>query len=194
MKKIILSAIFVLSITLVTSAQIIPSFQFGIKGGINLSQFSTSNTFSSDNQAGYLGGIWLRVGALGFNFQPEVYYASKMASFNSGGTTNSITLKSIDVPALVGFKIGTFGIGGRVYTGPMASFIIGDDQTINGALGSIVHLNFKNQNYAWQFGAGVDISMLSIDLRYEKGLTNLNNNGYDQKLNLFNLTAAYKLF
>jgi len=194
MKKLVLSIAFILSITLTCKAQIIPSFQFGVKGGINLSNFSTDNTFSSDNRAGYLGGIWLRVGALGFNFQPELYYASKTASFNSGGTTNSITLKSIDVPALVGFKVGTFGIGARVYTGPMASFIIGDEQTINGALGSIVHLNFKNQNYAWQFGAGVDISKLSIDLRYEKGLSNLNNNGYDQKLNLFNLTAAYKLF
>ncbi|MEO6520263.1 MAG: porin family protein, partial [Mucilaginibacter sp.] len=192
MKKIFLSALAVL-ISMGAWAQILPSFQFGVKGGVNLSSFSTSSTFSSDNRAGYLGGIWLRVGALGFNFQPEAYYASKTTSFNSNGTTNSVTLKSIDVPALVGFKIGTFGIGGRVYTGPMASFIIGDDQTINGALGSIVHLNFKNQNYAWQFGAGVDISKLSLDLRYEKGLTNLNNNGYDQKLNLFNLTAAYKL-
>lgn len=177
-----------------TKAQIIPSFQFGVKGGLNLSKFSTTNTFNSDNQAGYLGGIWLRLGALGINFQPEAYYTSKIVSVTDGTNTNTIKLNSIDVPALVGFKIGTFGVGGRFYTGPVASFILNQNQNFGNAVGAIAHLNFKDQNYAWQFGAGLDLSSLSVDLRYEKGLTNLNNNGYDQKLNLFTLTAAYRLF
>lgn len=198
MKKIILSGLAALFIGFGAQAQVLPSFQFGVKGGINLSNFSTVNTFNSDNRAGYLAGAWARIGALGINVQPEIYYVSKTAIINTvNGTSagsNKINLKSIDVPVLVGFKIGTFGIGGRVYTGPMASFILSDQQDISNAFGNIGRLNFKNQAYAWQFGAGVDFAMLSVDLRFEKGLTNLNNNGYDQKLNLFNLTAAYKLF
>lgn len=193
MKKIILSATFVLLTTL-AGAQVLPSFQFGIKGGANLSRFSTNNTFGSNNQAGYLAGIWARVGALGINFQPEVYYTSKMATVTDGSYTNTVKLKSIDVPALVGFKVGTFGIGARIYTGPVASFIINQDQSFGSAIGNVAKLSFKNQNYAWQFGAGVDVSKLSVDFRYEKGLSNLNNSGYDQKLNLFNLTVGYRLF
>jgi hypothetical protein len=194
MKKLILSISILLVTNLFTKAQVIPSFQFGIKGGINLSKFSTNNSFDSDNRAGYLAGVWARIGALGFNVQPEVYYASKTATFNISGGSNTITYKSIDVPLLIGYKIGTFGIGGRLYTGPMASFIISDQQNISGALSNIVHVNFKNQTYAWQFGAGVDISSLSVDLRYEKGLNDVNSNGYAQKMDLFNLTLGYKLF
>ena len=33
-------------------SQALPTFQLGVKGGVNLSKFKTSNTFSSDNQAG----------------------------------------------------------------------------------------------------------------------------------------------
>lgn len=178
----------------IASAQILPSFQFGVKGGVNLSKFSTTNTFNSDNQAGFLGGIWLRVGALGFNFQPEAYYTSKIVNITDGSNTNTVKLNSIDIPALVGFKVGTFGVGGRIYTGPVASFILNQNQSFGNAAGAIAHLNFKNQNYAWQFGVGGDFSSFSVDLRYEKGLSNLNDSGYDQKLNLFTLTAAYRLF
>lgn len=192
MKKIILSAFLLLSVNLTIHAQAIPSFAFGLKGGLNLSRFSTTNTIGSDNQAGYLAGLWARVGALGFNFQPELYYSSKIATVTSGGETNTVKLNSIDVPLLVGMKVGTFGIGGRFYTGPLASFIINKDQSFGNAVGNVAKLNFKDQNYAWQVGAGADFSKFSLDLRYELGLSKLN--GYDQKLNLFTLTAAYSLF
>ncbi|WP_040626514.1 porin family protein [Mucilaginibacter paludis] len=192
MKKILLSVLLLASINLATQAQAIPSFAFGLKGGLNLSKFSTNNTLSSDNQAGYLAGVWARVGALGFNFQPELYYSSKIATVTSGGETNTVKLNSIDVPLLFGMKVGTLGIGGRFYTGPVASFIINKDQSFGNAVGNVAKLNFKDQNHAWQFGAGADFTKFSVDLRYELGLTNLN--GYDQKLNLFTLTAAYTIF
>jgi hypothetical protein len=194
MKKITLSAIIVLISTFVSQAQVLPSFQLGIKGGVNLSSFSTSNTFSSGNQAGYLAGIYARIGALGVNFEPELYYTSKMATVSNGSSTNTVTLNSIDVPLLIGYKVGAVGIGARIYTGPVASFILSDSQSFGNALGSVGHLNFKDQNYAWQFGAGLDVSKLSIDLRYEKGLSNLSNDGYDQKLDLFNLTLGLRIF
>ncbi|MDB5088308.1 MAG: hypothetical protein JWR09_2302, partial [Mucilaginibacter sp.] len=73
MKKLILTLAIVTAALSFTSAQILPSFQFGIKGGVNLSKLNYSgSTFNSSNRAGYLGGLWARVGALGFNFQPEL--------------------------------------------------------------------------------------------------------------------------
>src|SRR5476651_338268 len=103
MKKLTLSIAILLITTICASAQVLPSFQFGIKGGVNLSQFSTNGTFNSDNRAGYLAGFWARIGAAGLNVQPEVYYASKMATItNSANEQNKVTINSIDVPVLVG--------------------------------------------------------------------------------------------
>ena len=71
MKKFVLALSLIAASISFASAQIIPSFQFGIKGGVNLSSLNYSNSaFSSNNRAGYLGGLWARFGALGFNFQP----------------------------------------------------------------------------------------------------------------------------
>jgi hypothetical protein len=165
MKKIILSLAILLTTTLFASAQVLPSFQFGIKGGVNLSKFSTnSSAFASDNRAGYLGGVWARIGALGINAQPEIYYTSKIATIANGSESKTVTLNSIDVPILAGFKVGAFGFGGRVTTGPLASFILNNDQSFSSAAGNIGTLNFKNQAYAWQFGVGLDIMKISIEL------------------------------
>ncbi len=76
---------FYLTITLLlagfyASAQILPSFQLGIKAGANFSKFDTENTFNSDNRTGFYGGLWARVGAAGIYFQPELYISGKKKS------------------------------------------------------------------------------------------------------------------
>jgi hypothetical protein len=195
MKKINFLLIICLFAAKFTSAQILPSFEFGVKGGLNLSQFSHHATFATENRAGYLGGVWARVGGLGFNFQPELYMTSKSVDVSDGATTNKTTFTSIDVPLLLGTKIGAFGIGGRFYTGPLFSLAVNKDQSAGAALGNVVHLNYKDQNLAWTFGAGLDVKKISVDFRYEYGLSKQsygNNDG--TRISLFNLSLGYRLF
>jgi len=196
MKKIIsLLAICLLTVKL-ASAQILPSFEFGAKAGMNLSQFSHTATFSADKRAGYLAGVYARVGALGFNFQPELYYTSKVVDIKSGSAENQATFNSVDVPLLLGTKIGAFGVGGRFYTGPMFSMAVNSSQSVSSDLGNVVHLNYKDQNLAWVFGVGLDVKRFGADLRYEYGLSKqtYNNNNDQTRVSLFNLTLAYRLF
>lgn len=196
MKKIILSALF-LCISAAAFSQILPSFQFGIKGGANLSKFSTGDLLNSDNTAGYYAGFYARVGAAGINLQPELYLAGKNANLKSsdGTSTNDVRFTSLDVPILVGTKIGAAGVGFRLNTGPVVSFILDKKQTFSDAASSAVHGNFKDQAFAWQFGAGLDVGSLGVDLRYEQGLTKLGQDGYQaNRLSLFTLGLAYRLF
>ncbi|MCD8739789.1 PorT family protein [Mucilaginibacter roseus] len=199
MKKFTLIAALLFGVAHFASAQLIPNFQFGAKAGVNLSSFSLSNNnFDGSNRAGYLGGFWARVGGLGFHFQPELYLTGKNVNIeDDNGNVNRVKFTSIDVPLLVGSKVGALGFGGRFYTGPLISFKINDSQNFGGAFSDAVRLrDVKNQNFAWQLGAGVDIQDLSIDLRYEYGLTKQTYNEGNSKarINLFNLTLAYKIF
>ncbi|MEJ2881767.1 porin family protein [Pedobacter sp. GR22-6] len=195
MKKIILSALFI-CFNLAAFSQVLPSFQFGLKGGTNLSKLSKENTLSSDNRAGYYAGLWARIGAAGIHLQPELYLSGKNTTLkNDAGQENDVKFTSLDVPVLVGTKIGAAGIGVRLNTGPVVSFILSDDQSFSDAAGNVFNGNFKGQNIAWQFGAGLDISKLGIDLRYEQGLSKIGKDNYDgQKLSLFTLGLAYRLF
>jgi hypothetical protein len=196
MKKLILSTIILAAFVSFASAQLLPTFQFGIKGGANLSNLSSQgNNFSSDNRAGYLGGIWARFGAVGFNFQPEMYVTGKDVNiYDNAGNETRAKFTSLDVPLLFGTKIGAFGFGGRIYTGPMVSFAINKDQTFTGAVDKATSLDYQNQNFAWQFGAGLDIQKISIDIRYEAGITKQTYNDDHTRVSLFNLTLAYSLF
>lgn len=196
MKKLFTTLAIIVSFMSLASAQVLPSFQFGLKAGMNLSslQSSASATFNTSNRAGYLAGVWARFGAIGFNFQPEMYVTSKnvQVTTQDGGETNA-KFTSLDVPLLFGGKFGAFGLGGRFYTGPLVSFAINKDQSFGGAVGKAVSLNYQDQNFAWQFGAGVDIKRISIDLRYEAGITK-QDVGYNKtRVSLFNLSLAYSL-
>lgn len=195
MKKIILSALFI-SLNLAAFSQVLPSFQLGLKAGTNLSKLSTENTFSSDNRAGYYAGLWTRIGAAGIHLQPELYLSGKNTTLKDAtGQENKIKFTSMDVPVLVGTKLGAAGVGLRLNTGPVISFILDEEQSLGDAAGSAFQGNFKGQNFAWQFGAGVDIGNLGLDLRYETGLSKIGKDGYDDtKLSLFTFGLAYKLF
>ena len=196
MKFLSLTAAFLL-VCFFASAQILPSFQFGLKAGANFSKFDSENTFSSDNRAGFYGGVWARIGAAGIHFQPELYLSGKKADLISDATgeVNKVRFTSLDVPLLIGTKLGAAGIGVRLNTGPMFSLIIDENQSFGQAAGSVFRADFKNQALAWQFGAGVDIKKLSLEARYELGLSKINKSGYPgTKLNLFTVGLGYRLF
>lgn len=195
MKRFLLVAIFIFG-AFSAFSQVTPSFQLGIKGGFNLSKFSTENTFASDNKAGYYAGLWTRIGAAGIHLQPELYLSGKNTTLkSSSGLENEVKFTSLDVPVLIGTKIGAAGIGLRLNTGPVVSFILSEEQNFNDAASSVFNGNFKDQAFAWQFGTGLDVGKLSVDLRYEMGLSKLNSAGYpDTKLNMFTLGLGIKLF
>ncbi|BAU54401.1 hypothetical protein MgSA37_02577 [Mucilaginibacter gotjawali] len=173
-----------------------PAFQIGLKAGTNLSSLNStaSETFSGSNRAGYLVGVWTRFGAVGFNFQPEMYLTSKNVDVtsSSGGVTRA-KFTSIDVPLLFGGKFGALGLGGRFYTGPVVSFAIDKNQSFDSAAGKVFSLNYQDQNFAWQFGTGLDIKRISVDLRYEAGITKQTYDGRQTRISLFNLSLAYSL-
>jgi hypothetical protein len=178
------------------SAQVVPSFQLGIKAGANFSKFDTENTFSSDNRTGFYGGLWARVGAAGVFFQPELYVSGKKTNLISDATgqVNQVRFTSLDVPLLIGTKFGAAGVGLRLNTGPMFSFILDEDQSFGQAAGNVFSADFKDQSLAWQFGAGLDIKKISIDARYELGLSKINKAGYPPtKLNLFTIGLGYRI-
>lgn len=59
---------------------------------------------------------------------------------------------------------------------------------------NITSLNYKDQNYAWQVGAGLDILSLPVDLCYEAGLSKQSDDVNSTRTHLFNLTLGYKIF
>jgi hypothetical protein len=199
MKKLLL-VIAAMCIVAISNAQVL-GFSFGPKIGVNLSQVTTNvSTITDQMKTGYDLGAFMRFGGKCY-FQPELLYSTSGVKFPSapGGSANDISLKSINVPLMFGARlINLKVVNVRVLGGPIASFLI--DKTVNyNDVGGVTRKEVSINNAKWgvQFGAGVDVLMFTLDVRYNYDF----NKQISQQANEFewnkqavNVTLGWKLF
>jgi hypothetical protein len=164
-------------------------FNLGLVGGINVSSLSTDlSDYEQDMKFGYKAGAFARLGTK-LHLQPEIYFSSKKSgisysSVDATGTTHLsqvVTFNSIDVPLLVGYKIFDPPLLNiRLNAGPVAT--IATNKKFETTLNSVkvetdetFEDSFQAINWGLQFGAGLDFSFLTFDIRYELGMNNIYN-------------------
>lgn len=195
MKKLL----FLLTALLITGAAN-AQFSFGPKIGVNLSQVTTNlNTINDEMKTGLQIGAFARIGSKVY-FQPELLYSTGGVKLSNVpvGSPSDITVKSIDVPLMLGTRILNLKVANvRIMAGPVASFVVNKQVDYNGAATATKEVSIKNANWKAQFGAGVDVLMFTLDVRYSYDL----NRSMDQQANEFkwdrnsvNLTLGWKLF
>lgn len=199
MKKIILLILVTILYTNVSRAQ---TFNLGIKAGVNLAELKTDFA-KQDNVLGYQAGVWTRIGFGGFYIQPEAYIGNKGSKFISFTNNNNTEVTAegtakftmLDVPLLLGTKVGAKNYNIRFMAGPVLSFVLNDQSTFSSAYDQATDFkNYKNQTLGLQGGLGLDVSSISIDVRYEAGLSNISNSEkYIQKPNLWHVSLGFKI-
>ncbi|QHL86082.1 outer membrane beta-barrel protein [Nibribacter ruber] len=166
--------IFVLfSFLVVTAATAQAQISLGLKAGISSSSVDIKNASSNtaqfkedDNITGFHAGAFARIQYMGFHVQPEAVFSASggkveiQEAVSGDKTVEEIGFSHLDVPVLFGY---TFLKVARVYAGPVASILInsdfGDEK---------VDKYFDSADWGFQVGAGLDISRLSADVRYER--------------------------
>lgn len=193
MRKTILTLSF---LTLVLSTFAIGPFTIGLKGGINSNKVTTDNpsvsNFTSPAKSGYDVGVFARFGTKVY-LQPEVLYCVINGQSTSGTSTQTVKLNTIQIPVLLGFKVIDLKLASlRVFTGPAMSLVT--TKSIASSLSNISAQDFKDNYWDWQFGAGVDLGMLTLDLRYGLGVTKLSDtaNSYTNKGNTMTFSVGFK--
>lgn len=192
MKKRILAILFVaLSGALTTNAQLLPSFDLGLKAGLNFTSLRHEGSyFNSETGAGFLAGAWGRVGIAGFHIQPELYYTNKNSKISAASESGEQTAKlsTVDLPVLLGTKFGIGPLGARVQVGPLFSFVVDKDTRLDSE-----ELRLKDNFASFVGGVGVDVSKFTVDLRYEHGLGNFSQTTPKNTLNLWTISLGLKL-
>ncbi len=198
MKKM-LTGLALVALPTLTMAQ--GGFQFGVKGGVNLSKLTFGefvNTGTNANgspsvdvngqtlrnnisdsynsRTGMSLGIFTRFGKNLF-IQPELLYTTREGQFDvvRNGVNENVTIKStsFDVPVLLGLKGGPL----RFMVGPVASFRIDNNASLSNALkqytGGTLNDAWAKAWYGYQIGGGLDLGKLGIDVRHEGNLTDV---------------------
>jgi hypothetical protein len=200
MKKSIL-IIFLALLTTVSFAQL----SFGPKLGVNISKLSTDFDEDLDavmdaTKAGVQLGAYVRVGSKVY-VQPELLFSIRGGQTGYYNQAKELVqgdykMSAIDIPVLVGVKALNLPlVKVRAYAGPVASFVISKNFSVNDVEQSINDLNPKDAVWSATLGAGVDVLMLTFDVRYEMGLNNISGlDGTTLKNNMFNVSVGWKIF
>lgn len=196
-------------ITLMLAAILISSvmygqFTVGPQIGYTASSLSLNgNDIKANLQSNFVLGIFMRIGNKVF-LQPEVNYLTQGNVFTiNNARTQTVNLKSIQVPLSLGFKLLNFKVLKlSIFGGATANFVVNKDVGISQATSDYLQAdNFKNANYQYQLGVGLDILTFVLDVKYYGGINSLTNgdvtvnNGSisSAKPNVFMVTLGWKI-
>lgn len=187
MKKIILSAIAIMTIGLANAQET----KFGVKAGLNLATLSGGSDLAM-RPSFYVGGlVEIKVNEK-FSVQPEVVYSSQGTKYK-GDSDFSTQLDYINIPVMAKFLVAK---GFSIEAGPQIGFLVSAKDTYKGNSVDIKE-SLSTTDFSLGFGAGYDVTEnINIGLRYNVGLTKVNKNSSpgssDIKNSVFQIGAAYK--
>jgi len=152
---------------------------FGIKGGLNFSNFYKTEVNDNNIKSNIHAGFFTKLPVTkGFSIQPELLYSSKGAqvTYDAGifgdGKFN-FNLNYVELPVLAVFNIGpNFNIHAGAYAAYLASANIKEVDN-NGEDDEIVSFDeddFNRFDYGLSGGIGFDINKFLIGARYNYGL------------------------
>ena len=207
MKKIILVIIMTFAVN-VGFAQL----TLGPKIGYNTSKLSLDeNDIKSDLKNSFQFGFFVRVGR-NIYVQPEVNFLTQGSVFKTPEISNfspieqEVDLKTIQIPFLIGMKVFNKKIVNvRVFAGPSASIITDKKITtteIDGWINPIKDADIEDLIWNIQLGAGVDVLMFTLDVRYNIGVNKVIGDveidgtpvKFDSKSSGFNVSLGWKIF
>ena len=167
MKRLAMMMVAVAMLGITTAAAQSQTLRIGIKGGLNLSEFSLkSSDFDTDNRMGFFVGpivnINLPMPGLAINL------AGLYNQHEYKVSSETFKHKTLDVPLNLRYAIG-LGETANVFVeaGPQIAFTLGDRalQYRDNDLGD-VNWHFNDTDLSANFGAGFTISHLQISVSY----------------------------
>jgi hypothetical protein len=174
----------------------------GIKAGLSSTQvnFENPGIIPSDAQTGFHLGVFGRFGGAGFFVQPELLITQTSGKFgiNIPGVSNpnqnvTAEFNRLDLPLMMGFRLLKII---RLMGGPIAS--INMNSTLKDATNAIQNADFKSTTLGYQAGLGIDIGNLTIEGKYEGGLSTVTDKiatiNTDNRINQYILSVGFKIF
>ena len=132
---------------------------------------SGADSFSlkvNDANYGFHVGGWVRLKLGAVYLQPELLFNSakveyKINKIATVSTVDSLSerFNNLDIPIMVGFKLGSFRVNG----GPIAHIHLNSNSELSGL--ADYKANFQSATWGYQVGIGLDFGKLGLDLRYE---------------------------
>jgi Outer membrane protein beta-barrel domain len=165
-----------LSFGLLSTQMVKSQIKFGIKGGLNLTTQSISGTnvislvkSKPDFNAGVLANVNIYKS---FLLQPEFVFSGQGSGVQN--SSSKLDYGYFNIPLLLKYQ---HAMGIFVETGPQFGILLSAKYKTDSTTTDQKDVVTKSTDFAWVFGLGYKIPKvnLGLDLRYNLGLTNIEN-------------------
>lgn len=206
MKKILLTTL-ITAFCFTVFAQVSP-INIGVHGGFINTKIDTKSlgnnvaNLEESSKGGFMIGAFARINLGKLYLEPALNYTEKKTEVEFsiptepqiGTVSKELKYATVDIPILLGYKIvklPMFKV--RVFAGPVASFSV-DALDIGWSGIETPKPDLDPKKAAWnvKLGAGIDLWKLSLDLDYEKGLTDFKS-GDIKAPSIFNVTIGLRI-
>ena len=201
MKKIFTTIVMAVLIMAAIPAK--AGINFGIKGGLNVTNFSFSNeVLDASNNAGFFIGPSLKIGipVLPVGFEIAALYDQRDAKLGNDVAETTLSQKSINIPVNIRYELGLGDMAGiYLAAGPQFGFNVGDKKF---SFSNAKDYKMEDSNLSLNLGAGVRlVKHLEVGFNYnialgKTGEFNVLDQAVDKitgngKANSWQISAAY---
>jgi hypothetical protein len=175
-------------------------FSLGLRGGLNFTSLPVK-TYEvddariealPDSYTGFHIGLITQAKFSGFFIQPEVLFVSSGNQFRYEHPDQERDIfftqrfSKVDIPILFGLRGGPLRLG----VGPVASYMLENSSNLTESDLYTGEKNlsekFNSLTYGYQFGVGLDIGNIVLDLKYEGSLNN-----YSEEITIGDTSFAF---
>ncbi len=180
---------------------------FGPQIGYTASKLNTNaSDIKSSIQNNFLFGAFVRLGDK-FYVQPEINWLTQGGIWDADGVDMDnrkleMTYKTIQIPVSVGWRIIDLKLANiRIFGGMSANIVTDKTMEIDGINEPLKDAEWNDLIWQYQVGAGVDVLMFALDVKYVGGINDWNKDDFvfdgesiSTKANLFVVTLGWKIF
>ena len=195
--SIIMKKLLVIACVFVASFSYAQDLKFGVKGGLNLSNLVGDDVENTDIRTGiYLGGFLNKPLNDHLSFQPELIFSMQGAKGEDGFSNNDLTFKLsyLNVPLLLKLQLGSTDKV-HLFAGPQLGFVLKSEiEQEQGDMSGAQDV--KDQTNGVDFGLNFGLSFvvsdnMSLDVRYNRGLSKIFEEGGKSYNSVIQLGASY---
>nr|WKN37558.1 porin family protein [Tunicatimonas sp. TK19036] len=182
-------AIALLTFPLLSYAQVNEDSRIGIKAGVNLSNFYSSEIDDQNARIGFNAGIFTELALNDLvSVQPELLFSTRgnqRTYGDDGGVADDFDIEGdvrfnlfyVDLPILLKLSLADVI---NIHAGPYISYLLGANITTEGDLipdgtEDLDRDNFNTWDFGLAVGLGLDLNAVTIGLRYNLGLNEIAN-------------------
>jgi len=158
------------------------NYSFGIKGGLNLAKLGGSDVSNVDSRTTFNAGGFVEFVVSDFiGIQPELLFTMKGAKekFDYEGVTlkSEVKLTYLEIPVLFKLYVPVEGVSFKpfIYAGPSIGFKLSSKIKVSSGGESVEEdiEDLKSTDFGFNFGVGSNIGPIIIGIRYNLGLTSI---------------------